>query len=88
MAHDPTNPAPDIDYPCSWEYTVIGPSARSIREAVGRIVAERDHTLVPSNTSRTGKYSSMKLQLTVASSEDRDAIFRALADHPHVTIVL
>lgn len=79
---------PEIDYPATWSYQVIGSDEALVREAVASVVLEREHSLRLTNTSRTGKYISLRLELTVVDEADRLAIFEALAAHAHVRIVL
>ena len=79
---------PEIDYPTTWSYQVIGSDEALVRAAVASVVLEREHSLRLTNTSRTGKYISLRLELTVADEDDRLAVFEALAAHAHVRIVL
>jgi putative lipoic acid-binding regulatory protein len=79
---------PDISYPCVWEYTVIGVGEDGMRHAVAAAVAECEHTVAPSNTSRTGKYCSLRLEVAVGDEAERDRIFQALAAHDEVTMVI
>ena len=79
---------PEIDYPTSWSYQVIGGDEESVRRAVAEVVLERRHTLRLTNKSRTGKYCSLLLELEVVDEADRLALFEALAAHADVRIVL
>jgi len=85
---DSTESKPEIVYPCPWEYKIVGRNADSMRAAVAEVMAGREHTLTPSNTSRTGKYQSMQLATTVADQPERDAIFSALQNHGDILMVL
>ncbi len=79
---------PIIDYPCEWEYKAIGWDEDSMREAIVEIMADREHEVSFSRTSRTGRYSSLLLVVTVESEDQRNAIFRALQEHRHIRMVL
>ena len=79
---------PKIDYPCNWQYKIIGESATVITELVADIVHETDYTLNRSNVSSGGRYISMSLELTVASEERRLELYRLLAEDPTVKVVL
>lgn len=79
---------PEIDYPTSWSYQVIGSDEALVRAAVAGIVATREHTLLLTKTSRTGKYCSLRLELVVADEVDRLGLFQALATHESVRFVL
>ena len=88
MNDNPEQDRPDISYPCVWEYTVIGVGEDGMRQAVAAAVAMCEHTVAPSNTSRTGKYCSLRLEVRVADEAERDRIFRVLADHDEVAMVI
>lgn len=79
---------PVIEYPCRWLYKIIGSEAREIEVAVQQIMGETEHTLDLSHTSRTGKYVSFNLEVTVASEEARNFYFAALRHHASITMVL
>ena len=61
-----------------------------MRQAVGRIMAaeELEFSLELSNTSRTGKYCSLVIGVTVVSDDHRQRIFAALSNHADIMIVL
>lgn len=77
---------PLIDYPCEWEYRVIGTDAVEIRSLVASIVGDRRHSLREGN--RSGKFLSLVLELVVETEEQRDGIYRQLSQHAAVRIVL
>ena len=78
----------NIDYPCRWEYRLIGLSEGGIRRAVSETVSGGDHTLRKSNRSSGGKYCSMVLELTVTSEEHRLELFGRLKDHREIVYLL
>lgn len=78
----------NLDYPCKWTYKVIGPHPEKLREAILEVLQKRASTIIPSHTSRTGKYHSLTVDLQVNSEEDRNRIYRGLKDHPEVKMVL
>lgn len=79
---------PKIDYPCRWEYKIIGESATQITNLVAELVWEKDYSLARSNVSRGGRYVSMALELTVDSEERRLELYRLLARDKTVKVVL
>ena len=79
---------PAIQYPCAWEYKAIGWDLDSMREAIAEIMTDQQHQVSFSRTSRTGRYCSMLLEVTVESEDHRNAIFRALQEHRHIRMVL
>ena len=78
---------PLIEYPCEWQYQIIGPDEEQIRAAVAEIVTA-PFTLTATQTSKTGKYQSLRLLTTVASAEVRISIHSALSQHPSVKVVM
>lgn len=79
---------PDIEYPCRWEYTIIGRTHEQIRGAVETAVERMDFELVESHVSRGGKYCSMALAVIVEDQAERDRIFMALREHADVVMVI
>ena len=79
---------PKIDYPCTWQYKIIGESAVAIKRLAAEHVYEKGYTLADSNVSSGGRYVSMALELTVQSDERRLELYRLLAEDPTVKVVL
>ena len=75
-------------YPCQWLYKVIGADRRQLQQAITHVIRDSSCSITPSNSSRTGKYHCLDLEITVHSEEERDQIYTALKEHPHVKIVL
>jgi hypothetical protein len=88
MEPDAINERPVIEYPCRWEYKAIGWDEALVREAVAEIMALREHEVSFSRNSRTGRYCSLLLVVTVESEDHRNAIFTALKQHRHIRMVL
>jgi len=79
---------PDIDYPCSWTYKIIGRAEADMREAIAGIVGDDAHMVTLSNHSAKGNYCSLNLEVTVMDEAHRTGIFSALMEHKSVKIVL
>jgi hypothetical protein len=79
---------PAIEYPCSWQYKIIGESRSAIEETVTAALTERSYTLEDSKVSRTGRYVSLNLELTVLDEAERLGLYRTLAASPHIKVVL
>ena len=88
MQEEPTCDKPQIDYPCQWEFKVIGTDESALRLAIRHIVGDREYRLDVSNRSAGGKYSSLRLAVHVEDEADRNAIFGALGQHKDVTALL
>jgi putative lipoic acid-binding regulatory protein len=79
---------PQIDYPCSWEYKVIGNDEFALRQAVAEVMADVEYEVSFSHFSRTGKYCSLSVELTVVDEEQRRSLFAALKQHDDILLVL
>ncbi len=79
---------PKIEYPCAWQYKIIGESASTISRLVADLVHEKEYALSRSNVSSGGRYVSMCLELTVGSEERRLELYRQLGQDPTVKVVL
>lgn len=79
---------PKIDYPCRWQYKIIGESRVEIRRAVELHVQQRPLALTDSHVSSGGRYVSMNLEVTVCGDEERLSLYRLLAAEPAIRVVL
>jgi len=86
----------EIEYPCPWDFKIIGTSEAAMRAAVqacldkslSRASGEREFELGTSRTSNGGKYVSLRLNLMVMDEAERNGIFSSLAGHPEIRIVI
>jgi uncharacterized protein len=78
----------ELEYPCNWCYKVVGEEREKLENAIREVIVEREHTISHSNTSRSGKYISLNLDLLVHNEDDRTFIYEALKAHQHIKMVL
>ncbi len=78
----------ELVYPCSWAYKLIAGEKEALQKAIHDVIEEREHKLVHSNNSKTGKYVSMNLELLVHNEDDRNFIYEALKAHSNIKMVL
>lgn len=78
----------ELEYPCNWKYKIVGQERKKLEAAIHSVILERTHELEHSNTSKTGKYVSLNLDLIVHNEDDRTFIFEALKAHQDVKMVL
>lgn len=78
----------EIEYPCRWEYTLVGRDEASVRAAVERVLAEHAFTLTPSKRSAAGSYVSFKLEVVVHDDAARRAHWQGLAAAPEVLYLI
>ena len=41
---------PDIEYPCNWEFRIIGADEAGLREAIAGVVGNQNHEIQPGHT--------------------------------------
>ena len=79
---------PEIEYPCTWVYKVIGQDCTLLKDVIVTACAPEDVTISHSNSSSTGKYHSLNAELKVKDEATRLAIYETLKCHPVVKLVL
>ncbi|QSZ42939.1 DUF493 family protein [Sulfurimonas aquatica] len=78
----------ELTYPCTWCYKIIATEKKALEKAIRDVLDEREHSLVHSNKSKTGKYVSMNLDMLVHNEDDRTFIFEALRKHQNIKMVI
>jgi len=79
---------PDISYPCSWEYKVIGEDQELLKKAIRSACAPAVPEIKLSNISSSGKYYSLNATLQVENEEIRLAIFARIQSDSAVKMVI
>jgi uncharacterized protein len=79
---------PEIDYPCNWLYKVIGEDRQQVRQAIFSIIEERRCVITHSNSSKSGKYHCLNVELVVQTEEVRNGLYQTLKGHPAIKMVL
>ena len=85
---DKEQPKLELEYPCNWTYKLVAGEKEALKKAIHDVIVEREHTLTHSNTSKTGKYISMNLDLVVQNEDERNFIYEALKAHQNIKMVL
>ena len=88
FSDDRSEQRPDIAYPCTWRYRIIGTSEQGVRDAARHAAQDDNIRLQRGNQSRSGAYESFEMELTVQSEAHRNRVFRALQNHEAVKFVL
>ena len=81
-------PKLELEYPCPWEYRVIGSDETALRAAIAEVMGERAHEVETGGASAGGKWLTMIVTLEVADEEERLALYERLRSHDAVKIVL
>ena len=84
---DTTPKRPEISYPCTWSYKVIGEDQDFLREAILVACAPDPVKISISRSSRGGRYHSLEASIEVRDEQMRLAIFYRLKNHPAVKIL-
>jgi putative lipoic acid-binding regulatory protein len=85
---DSNSKKPNIDYPCEWQYKVIGIDVDEMIKAIELAVVGMDYKISSSNVSSKGKYFSLNLKVFVTSEAIRDIIFEKIKASEFVKMVL
>ena len=78
----------EIQYPCVWQYTVIGCSHQKIKTAISDICSPIPVNLNYSHSSSGEKYHSYNAAIEVHDDEARLSLFNALQNHPDIKFVI
>lgn len=79
---------PTINYPCEWDYRIIGNDIEEMLSAIDNAATGLDYEVKPSNVSKNGRYFSLNLKLIVFSEEERDLIFQNLDKNENIIMVI
>ena len=77
-----------LEYPCPWDYKIIGPNEDEMRSAVAEIIRDHDYKVSPSHSSEKNKYHCLNVELSVENESQRTAFYEALKAHRAVKMVL
>lgn len=79
---------PEIEYPCTWVYKVIGEDCTLLKEIIVATCAPQKVKISHSHSSSKGKYHSLNAELVVPDETARLAIYDSLKQHSAVKIIL
>jgi hypothetical protein len=79
---------PKIEYPCPWQYRLIGEDRAAIMEAIEQAVDVSLCVISEGNTSSGGRYLSLNLEITVRSEAERLRLYQLFSDHPAIRVVI
>lgn len=78
----------EIRYPCRWLYKVISLDHLQDREKISVMLQDASCEISVSNSSRTGKYTCLDVEVEVASEGQRNTIYQLLQELATVKMVL
>ncbi|MCH2135167.1 MAG: DUF493 domain-containing protein [Phycisphaerales bacterium] len=79
---------PTIEYPCEWQFRVIGEQDEAIRAVIAEVFGDREHTVKAGNVSSSGRWRSIEVSAQVQDEADRDAKFQQLSEAEAVRAVV
>jgi putative lipoic acid-binding regulatory protein len=79
---------PEIVYPCTWIYKVIGKDCTLLKDIIVSACLPQKVKISHSHKSSKGKYHSLNAELVVQNETVRLGIYQALKEHPAVKIIL
>jgi uncharacterized protein len=78
----------ELEYPCKWEYKLIGKEEEGIRRMAVEIAEGKAFSLNVSNKSSTGKFVSITLEILVYNDDERVYIYESLRKSKHILYIL
>lgn len=78
----------EIRYPCRWLYKVISLDRLQDKEKILVMLQDSPCEISISNSSRTGKYTCLDVEVEVESEGQRNTIYQLLQDLETVKMVL
>lgn len=88
MLMDENSKRPEIEYPCNWDYKIIGTDVSEMIKIIEEAVGDLSYEISPSNISKKGNYFSLNLTVSVPSEIVRDIIFQKISSSAFVKIVI
>jgi putative lipoic acid-binding regulatory protein len=79
---------PILEYPCQWQYRLIGEDRAAIMEAIHAAVDVDLCVVSEGNTSSGGRYLSLNLEMTVNNEGERLHLYHLFSSHPAIRVVL
>jgi putative lipoic acid-binding regulatory protein len=79
---------PEIDYPCQWQFRLIGEDRAAMNQAISTWISASSYTVCDANVSSGGRFLSLSLEVTVNDDAERLHIYQLLAGDPAIRMVL
>jgi hypothetical protein len=79
---------PQIDYPCSWVYKVIGRNREQLQRGIAEAMAGTAYRVTSSRSSRGGGYHSFNVEITVDTERIRLELYERLRSLTDVIMVM
>ena len=78
-----------IEYPCRWNYKIIGKDKDKLENSILNILKEKyEYTFYYGHSSKTEKFHSFNINCKVNSEKDRLDIFNLLQNNIDIKIVI
>ena len=88
MILDSNSEKPKIEYPCNWNYKIIGTDVDEMIKTIESATTGMEYEINSSNVSSKGNYFSLNLKVFVTSQVIRDLIFEKIETSEFVKMVL
>jgi len=85
---DKTENRPQIEYPISWGFKIIGRDKDKLLSSIKEVMGEKEHLCHLGNSSKGGKFHTYNASCEVESEEERNRIFKAFSDHTDIKMVI
>ncbi len=88
ILEDSTPKRPNIEYPTSWGFKLIGKDKDKLLACIKEAMGSKEHLCSLGNASRTGKFHSYNASCSVETEDERNRIFKYFSDHSDVDMVI
>jgi putative lipoic acid-binding regulatory protein len=88
MFSQPNGQKAEIQYPCRWLFKVISLDHRQDKEKIVAMLQNFSSEISVSNSSRTGKYTCLDVEVEVESEDQRNILYQLFRELETVKMVL
>lgn len=79
---------PQIQYPCRWQFRLIGEERAAVIAAINAVVDATGCEISDGNVSSGGRYLSVNVEMTVDGEAERQRLYQRFAADPAIKVVL
>jgi len=77
-----------LEYPCKWCYKIVIDKNDDAKKISKEVLANKNHNISESKTSKKGKFKSYNVDLTIESEKERLDLYNKFKNHKDVIMVI
>ena len=78
----------ELEYPCKWCYKIVINKNDNAKKISKEVLADKNHNISESKTSKKGKFKSYNIDLTVKDEKERLNLYNKFKNHKDVIMVI